>query len=355
VVGELFSQFDNNLHGLIIDDSGKVYIDSDMQSDKEYLMSNNEATIEELFSDPALLYAVKTNFEGNATEPGSIAEPTIQKLTAGLFNYVAVAPVQYTNWSVVLLYEPTPSLGLSLFLPVAFIVIALMVTIAIATNATSRRLFFKPLAKLIYSIARLREDQAVQVYGVERDDEFGEFSNTIQDLFTKANYDALTGIYNRRFLENNLTRIIKFLSRSNGQLSILMLDVDFFKRYNDTYGHDKGDACLRAVAQALDGSITRDGDFVARYGGEEFIAVLPNTNEAGARIAAEKVIENIRGLKIPHEKSEAAEYVTVSIGVASSRVVFTQSWEEYIKAADEALYLSKQNGRNQYTCSEVAQ
>ena len=150
-------------------------------------------------------------------------------------------------------------------------------------------------------------------------------------------------------MENNLQRLVGDLSRPRGLLSVLMIDIDYFKKYNDTYGHEQGDVCLKIVAQALEGCIARKDDFVARYGGEEFIAVLPNTGKDGARLIAQKMLDSVRMLDIPHAKSDAAPCVTVSIGIAAGTVTHPQSWEDYSKRADEALYMSKQNGRNRYT------
>lgn len=92
-----------------------------------------------------------------------------------------------------------------------------------------------------------------------------------------------------------MKRIIKSISRSSGTLNVLMMDIDFFKKYNDTYGHSAGDECLRTVSNALNDSITRANDFVARYGGEEFIVVLPNTDENGARVIANRMLQSVRG------------------------------------------------------------
>ncbi len=169
------------------------------------------------------------------------------------------------------------------------------------------------------------------------------------DLLGKVQHDALTGIYNRRYLEENLQKAIKTLSRSGGFLTVMMLDVDFFKKFNDTYGHSAGDDCLKTVANTLSNCIVREDDFVARYGGEEFILVLPNTEEVGARKIAERVLDSMRDCKIPHEKNEAASYITLSIGLTCAKVEFTQKNEDYIRRADEALYLSKKNGRNRFT------
>ena len=165
----------------------------------------------------------------------------------------------------------------------------------------------------------------------------------------KIYYDALTGIYNRRYFDKQLDHVIKSLSRARGDLSLLMIDIDYFKKYNDTYGHSQGDTCLKIVAETLKGTITRVDDFVARYGGEEFVVVLPNTNESGARAVAAALLEGVRKHAIVHENSDVADYVTISIGAATGRVEYTQSGDDYIKQADEMLYQSKQNGRDRYS------
>lgn len=164
-----------------------------------------------------------------------------------------------------------------------------------------------------------------------------------------ANIDSLTGLYNRRYLDENLQRIITTLSRSNSSLSLLMIDVDFFKNYNDAYGHSKGDTCLKIVAQILKNNLLRADDFVARYGGEEFVVVLPNTGEHGVRTIADRLLESTRNRGLLHEKSSVANYVTISIGATSALVQHTHAGNDYIKQADKAMYMSKQNGRNRYT------
>ena len=164
-----------------------------------------------------------------------------------------------------------------------------------------------------------------------------------------AKTDVLTGLFNRRYLEDALNRVIKTISRSQSVLSLLMVDVDFFKKYNDTYGHSMGDTCLRIIADVLVESITREEDFAARFGGEEFVVVLPHTNEKGAEMVANRLLENMRKRVVPHDTSDAASIVTVSIGGTTSNVRFTHSGIDYIKRADQALYMSKENGRNMYS------
>lgn len=161
--------------------------------------------------------------------------------------------------------------------------------------------------------------------------------------------DVLTGIYNRRYMDDNLDRTINVLSRSSSPLSVFMIDIDFFKLYNDTYGHSMGDDCLQMVAKALTASIKRDGDFVARYGGEEFAIILPHTDESGARIIADEIFESIKELNIPHEGSSVSDRVSVSIGITTGIAAYTQSGMDYLRCADKALYISKRGGRNRYT------
>ena len=350
VIGELFSRFDySNMRGFIINKTGTIYMDSSLMDSEEFLYHEYEQPINnELFSPDALadLWSYLDGAGGYFSENG---EPVVFKLSSGPYLNMTIEPVQYTDWSIVIL-SGTPSLySMSLFLPISIAVLILLIAFSVATNAANYRLIFYPLHKLESSLAQLKENQKGVIYGTERDDELGDLSKTIQDLFSKANVDVLTGLYNRRFMENNFQHVMDYLARHNGLLSVIMLDVDYFKKYNDRYGHEQGDECLKAVAGALAGSITRAHDFTARYGGEEFVAVLPNTDEAGARLVAEKLIGNIRALNLPHADSAAASQVTVSVGVTTGKVIFKQKWEEYLSRADEALYQSKENGRNQYT------
>ncbi len=165
----------------------------------------------------------------------------------------------------------------------------------------------------------------------------------------KVYYDPLTGIYNRRYFEEQITRHLSLLSRASGTLSIMMVDIDFFKNYNDTYGHMQGDECLKTVAEAIKGCTQRDDDFVTRYGGEEFVVVLPNTDENGARILAGKILKAVRSRGMPHEKSSISDCVTVSVGVVTGRVKYPHTRDDYLRTADEMLYESKSSGRNRYT------
>ena len=161
--------------------------------------------------------------------------------------------------------------------------------------------------------------------------------------------DALTCVYNRKYIDENIDLLIKAISRSNGALTVMMVEIDHFKWYNETYGRNKGDHCLKMVANALSQSLKRDNDFVARYGENEFTVILPNTNENGAHIMADRLLKNVRGCNIPHEKNDAANFVTISVGVTVGAADYSHNGNEFIKKAVEALDISKQNGHNRYT------
>jgi diguanylate cyclase (GGDEF)-like protein len=179
-----------------------------------------------------------------------------------------------------------------------------------------------------------------------------EMERNIQWLRIKADkiyYDALTGIYNRRYFDENFKRIMKSLARSGSTLGMMMIDIDFFKNYNDTYGHAEGDKCLKTIAKVISQCITRADDFVARYGGEEFVVVLPHTNVNGLRMIAAKLLERVRRRNIPHKNSDVSDCVTISIGITTGKIYHTHDGKDYIQRADEALYKSKQDGRNRYT------
>ncbi len=172
---------------------------------------------------------------------------------------------------------------------------------------------------------------------------------TLGEFLNMTIIDQLTGIYNRRYMDGHLKKIIKSMVRANSNLSLLIIDIDYFKKYNDTYGHDAGDNCLRTVASTLSKCVSRDLDFVARYGGEEFAVVLPNTDKNGAHVIAEKLLEKVRECNMPHKASLIADCVTISVGGTTSIVKHFHHAQDYIKAADKALYESKKNGRNRYT------
>jgi diguanylate cyclase (GGDEF)-like protein/PAS domain S-box-containing protein len=160
--------------------------------------------------------------------------------------------------------------------------------------------------------------------------------------------DGLTGINNRRSLDEHLDREWRRSLRESLPLSLILLDIDYFKKFNDSYGHQEGDNCLITVAKEIEKLVLRPGDFVARYGGEEFAVVLPNTDETGAEYVAEVLRTEIRSLKIKNIKSKVDEFVTISLGVGTMIPKEYSDVSELIGKADSALYLAKQHGRNRY-------
>jgi len=158
--------------------------------------------------------------------------------------------------------------------------------------------------------------------------------------------DALTGIANRRFFDEVLEQEYCRHSRTGSQLSLIFLDVDHFKTFNDTYGHVQGDECLRQIAQIIADCVPRSSDLAARYGGEEFACILPETDIYGAVSVAEKIRLNILGHGIPHNKSSVADYVTVSLGVVTWQCSAGGSAVDVVAKADERLYRAKSLGRN---------
>lgn len=158
--------------------------------------------------------------------------------------------------------------------------------------------------------------------------------------------DALTGLGNRRRLERALEQETWRLSTSGALLSLILVDIDFFKRFNDSYGHTAGDRCLTMVAAALKRAMSRTVDVAVRYGGEEFACVLPECSHDEAMEVARQIHQRVQSLDIPHKASEAAPFVTVSVGVATAGCATGVSPEIWVRKADEQLYVAKFAGRN---------
>jgi len=165
------------------------------------------------------------------------------------------------------------------------------------------------------------------------------------ELEEKTFFDSLTGIFNRRYFDENIEKEWKKCVRENEPLSLIMLDIDFFKKYNDYYGHQEGDNCLKKVAQEIRISLLRPSDIAVRYGGEEFVVILPNTNINGAYRVAERIRRNIINLAIKHEASTVSEVVTLSQGIGEMNNI-NDTVYECLKNADKSLYKAKNNGRN---------
>jgi diguanylate cyclase (GGDEF)-like protein len=165
--------------------------------------------------------------------------------------------------------------------------------------------------------------------------------------------DGLTGVYNRRYFDEHLAAEWGRAVRAGTALSVVLIDVDFFKRYNDHYGHQAGDDCLKRVAATLKAGIKRPGDMVARYGGEEFVCLLPDTPMAGALELARQLGAAVHELQIEHADSAAASVVTVSLGVCGKREDAVGTPEAFVREADAQLYIAKSEGRHRACGAEL--
>ena len=174
------------------------------------------------------------------------------------------------------------------------------------------------------------------------------------DLLEKISmYDGLTNIKNRRYFDETFETAFLEAKRERSSLALMMIDIDFFKPYNDNYGHGQGDETLKKVAFALEKTIKRPSDFVARYGGEEFVVLLKNLDKDGLQTVAKKLLEAIRELRIPHEYSKIEDFITVSIGVSYCSSCEEITKTELLLKADETLYEVKNGGRNNFAILEV--
>jgi diguanylate cyclase (GGDEF)-like protein len=188
-------------------------------------------------------------------------------------------------------------------------------------------------------------------------DSLKESNKELQDENEKLEHlsfiDSLTQLYNRRYFEVQLEKEWKRKARKDDRLTLLVIDIDYFKLYNDTYGHAEGDVCLQKVAKTLKVSLQRPGDIVARIGGEEFVALLPDIDEEGAIAVANTIRNNLLGAELIHATSPVSEYVTVSIGVALAYSGSDATALGLFKAADKALYKAKNKGRNQIVVGTI--
>ncbi|KWT92029.1 diguanylate cyclase domain-containing protein [Candidatus Magnetominusculus xianensis] len=168
-----------------------------------------------------------------------------------------------------------------------------------------------------------------------------------RDILSKlAAIDGLTGISNRRTFDDSYKKEWTRAVRMKSSLSLLLIDIDYFKLYNDSYGHIQGDLCLKKVAETLQACLKRPADLAARYGGEEFVCLLPETNIDGIIQIGSHIRASVEGLKIPHEQSLVSKFITISIGGSEARPTPDISPESFLSHVDNILYQSKKEGRN---------
>ena len=249
--------------------------------------------------------------------------------------------------------------------------LGLFLVVSVSATLLQDRWIRKPLRQLLDFAHHLSQGHFDANLSYESRDELGQLANTLKSMRDKIderekelktayaelsksnsllehqNYtDALTTVYNRRYFDEMLAKEISRNSRMKTPIALLLCDVDYFKQFNDTYGHQQGDYCLRQVAMTLQGSFSRAEDVVTRYGGEEFGIILPNTDLNKALEMAEEMQNKIESINIPHMKSDVAHHVTVSVGVGVILPDKETTMSTLIDAADKALYQAKNDGRN---------
>lgn len=310
---------------------------------------------------------------------------TPQKLMTALngqMNFVRVIPfdeIKGLDWLVVVIVpeqdfmERVMANTLSTFwVSVGALTVTTGVSILIARWIT------QPISQLNHSAKAIAQGNWQTRVNVQRSDELGELAKSfnymaeqLEESFTTletkvvqrtealnranrelaklATIDELTQVANRRYLDQYLEQEWQRCHRDQLPLSLILCDVDYFKRYNDLYGHPQGDQCLMRIAQTMTQIVKRPADLVARYGGEEFAIILPNTSAAGAVLLAERIGQAIRQLQIPHADSNIEPIVTLSLGVSCIVPISLLSVHDLVAAADHALYEAKHQGRDRYS------
>jgi diguanylate cyclase (GGDEF)-like protein len=234
-----------------------------------------------------------------------------------------------------------------LFLGLLFNVAMTVAAIMIAAHFVTGVFVGLPFDALYYSTAIL--GGAAVIGGISTYNlEFALRTNFLETrlLNELAQRDGMTGLYNRRIFDDYMERLWRQSRRERSSVAIIFVDIDFFKVYNDLYGHQAGDDCLKRVAQCIARGAKRPFDFAARYGGEEFVLVLYGPPDEYARSVPEQIRREVLELAIPHAGSQAAKYVTVSVGLSLATPETTRSLTGAIQTADEALYQAKREGRN---------
>lgn len=203
-------------------------------------------------------------------------------------------------------------------------------------------------ARREFVMARLLREEQDKVQRANQ-----ELAEKNEELRGLAEVDDLTGIPHRRMFDQEMKRAWRRMLRTSRPLTVLLCDVDCFKAFNDTYGHQAGDECLVKVARAVAGSARRPGDYAARYGGEEFAVILQDTSLEGAQHVAERICLAVRILAVPHAGSAVSKHVTISVGAATIQPTHEQEPEAVVRKADECLYQAKGEGRDRAVVARV--
>lgn len=223
--------------------------------------------------------------------------------------------------------------------------------IASAIEAGGDDYLIKPVDKIVLN-SKLIAMQRIAFMRRELKQKSAALAKANEELAQLAQEDGLTKVKNRRYIDEKLTEMISLHGRHQLPLSLILLDVDRFKLYNDNYGHIEGDRCLIEIASTLSNLFTRSGEIVGRYGGEEFVVLLGHTDQEKATKNAERIKSSIEAANLPHEYSDVSSLVTVSQGVYHLIPNGRETIEQLYELVDKRLYQAKVNGRNQYVASD---
>jgi len=363
LAADLFAQYDNkNVMGYIIDRQGYVQMDSTLSDIPLEEKNENKNRIHTLHPNPMFHYTMDMYLGDISGYFGLSERPVTLKLTGDSYRYVSITPITYTDWSVVTFYDNVSLYSITNLLPLLIVMLSAFLIYALVDSLFIQRLVFSPLNQLTKSLTA-SNFYISEIYGCERDDEIGILAQTIQRMRDRLStynaellraarererlirIDQLTDIPNRRSFDERLPLEWGRAIRTKTPISILILDLDYFKNYNDTYGHLQGDKALQAASKLFVQELKRSGDQVARWGGEEFAILLSNTDISGALDVAERIRQRIENMQIPLVDGSFSR-MTISIGVNCLIPTANSILEDFIHHADMALYTAKREGRN---------
>jgi len=359
----LFSQYNSkDVVGYIIDKQGNIQMNSvpsDFRFDEKGRPGNN---IRAIYTEPAFTSAIDKYLNNINDYFDMSSQAEVIKLDKNYYMYVSIAPITDTDWSIVTFYNNRALYSIRKFFPLLITMLSAFLIYTLVGTVFMHLLVFRPVNHLTNSLSA-SNFYIGEIFGCNRDDEIGILAQTIQRMRDRLStynaellraarererlirIDQLTDIPNRRNFDERLPLEWGRAIRTKTPISILILDLDYFKDYNDTYGHLQGDRALQVVAKVFSQELKRSSDLVARWGGEEFAILLANTDFNGARDVAERIRQKVEDLQIALTNGSVSK-ITVSIGINSVVPTLNNVLEDFMHHADMALYTAKREGRN---------
>jgi diguanylate cyclase (GGDEF)-like protein len=359
----LFSQYNSkNVMGYIIDKNGYIQMDSvpsDFRFDEKGNSKNNIRTV---YPDTVFVSALGEYLKNINGYFDMSSQAEVIKLNKNYYMYVSIAPITDTDWSIVTFFNNRALYSVTNYFPLLITMLSAFLIYTLVSSIFMHWLVFRPMNHLTNSLSA-SNFYIGEIAGCNRDDEIGILAQTIQRMRDRLStynaellraarererlirIDQLTDIPNRRNFDERLPLEWGRAIRTKAPISLLILDLDYFKDYNDTYGHLQGDRALQVVAKVFTQELKRSSDLAARWGGEEFAILLANTDFNGAHDVAERIRQKTEDLQIVLTDGSVSK-ITVSIGINSLIPTTNNMLEEFIHHADMALYTAKREGRN---------